>query len=586
MKSKKNKLAESFGIFALIGKYEPCYLAFSIPQMLLASVLTVFCVYFPKLFIEQLESGGAYRKIAVNILLYIAIMLVIKGLQSFFGNKSTFYIERFSKKIQKKAGELTMALPLESMEGANFSDKLAMANNVSQTIGALGILQSIISNIITIAGLSAIITSLDIIFIITVGIVLLIKILFVYLTYRHNKKRRKEYAANDRVGDYLSNVAYFNPGAAKELRINNIGDWFMTKISGYREKMLRMQYGDFGRGALFECISAVIMAVQSFVILAVLSSRVIDGFIGIADFTMYFSAVTVLISTLSAIVGEIGEYNRQQLYLSDFDALAGDGDKKHYESSDTVPAGLDIVFENVSFKYPNTEKYVLENINIRIPAGEKLSVVGKNGAGKSTFIKLLCRFYKPTKGRITIGGVDIENIGDEEYNKLIAAVFQDYQNLAFTIGENVSMGRAKNNVELLLCDIGLGTLINRLPNGADTYLTRSFDSNGVELSGGEGQKLAIARAVYKNSPILILDEPTAALDPKAESEIYDSYFRIAAKKTTIFISHRLSSSTVADKIALFENGKIMEYGTHTELMKNDGEYARMFGLQKKAYAEA
>ena len=584
MKSKKNKLAESFGIFALIGKYEPCYLAFSIPQMLLASVLTVFCVYFPKLFIEQLESGGAYRKIAVNILLYIAIMLVIKGLQSFSGNKSTFYIERFSKKIQKKAGELTMALPLESMEGANFSDKLAMANNVSQTIGALGILQSIISNIITIAGLSAIITSLDIIFIITVGIVLLIKILFVYLTYRHNKKRRKEYAANDRVGDYLSNVAYFNPGAAKELRINNIGDWFMTKISGYREKMLRMQYGDFGRGALFECISAVIMAVQSFVILAVLSSRVIDGFIGIADFTMYFSAVTVLTSTLSAIVGEIGEYNRQQLYLSDFDALAGD--KKHYESSDTVPAGLDIVFENVSFKYPNTEKYVLENINIRIPAGEKLSVVGKNGAGKSTFIKLLCRFYKPTKGRITIGGVDIENIGDEEYNKLIAAVFQDYQNLAFTIGENVSMGRAKNNVELLLCDIGLGTLINRLPNGADTYLTRSFDSNGVELSGGEGQKLAIARAVYKNSPILILDEPTAALDPKAESEIYDSYFRIAAKKTTIFISHRLSSSTVADKIALFENGKIMEYGTHTELMKNDGEYARMFGLQKKAYAEA
>ena len=251
-----------------------------------------------------------------------------------------------------------------------------------------------------------------------------------------------------------------------------------------------------------------------------------------------------------------------------------------------MPAGLDIVFENVSFKYPNTEKYVLENINIRIPAGEKLSVVGKNGAGKSTFIKLLCRFYKPTKGRITIGGVDIENIGDEEYNKLIAAVFQDYQNLAFTIGENVSMGRAKNNVELLLCDIGLGTLINRLPNGADTYLTRSFDSNGVELSGGEGQKLAIARAVYKNSPILILDEPTAALDPKAESEIYDSYFRIAAKKTTIFISHRLSSSTVADKIALFENGKIMEYGTHTELMKNDGEYARMFGLQKKAYAEA
>lgn len=584
MKNRKNKLAESFGIWKLIGKYEPCYLAFSIPQMLLSSVLTVFCVYFPKLFIEQLESGKAYGQIAVNILIYVAIMLAIKGLQSFFGNQGTLYIERFSKKIQKKAGEITMSLPLESMEGANFSDKLAMANNVLQTVGALSILQSIISNIITIIGLAAIITSLDIIFIITVGIVLLIKILFVYLTYRHNKKRRAEYAANDRIGDYLSNVAYFNPGAAKELRINNVGDWFMEKIRSYREKMLRMQYGDFGRSALFECISAVIVAVQSFVILTVLSSRVIDGDIGIADFTMYFSAVTVLTATLSSIIGEIGEYNRQQLYLSDFDALSDGRSEK--TPSDSAPSGLDIVFENVSFKYPNTEKYVLENVNIRIQAGEKLSVVGKNGAGKSTFIKLLCRFYKPTSGRITIGGVDINDIDDAEYNKLIAAVFQDYQNLSFTIRENVSVGQEENGIEPLLSDIGLDTLIRRLPNGIDTYLTRSFDSDGVELSGGEGQKLAIARAVYKNSPILILDEPTAALDPKAESEIYDSYFSIAAKKTTIFISHRLSSSAVADKIALFENGRITEYGTHAELMKNEKEYAKMFDLQRKAYIEA
>ena len=583
MKSGKNKIAEAFGIFWLIGKYEPCYLAFSIPQMLLSPVLTVFCVYFPKLFIEQLESSAAYEKIAVNILVYITIMLTIKGLQSFLENKSTLCIERFSKKIQKKAGEITMSLPLERMEGADFSDKLAMANNVSQTAGALGILQSIISNIITIAGLSAIITSLDIIFIITVGIVLLIKILFVYLTYCHNKKRRGEYATNERVGNYLDQVAYFNPGAAKELRINNIGDWFMTKISGYREKMLRMQYGDFGRSAAFECISAVIMAVQSFVILAVLSSRVIDGDIGIADFTMYFSAVTVLTATLAAIVGEIGEYNRQQLYLSDFDALAGA--KKQDASSYIAPVGLDIVFENVSFKYPNTEKYVLENINIRIPAGEKLSIVGKNGAGKSTFIKLLCRFYKPTEGRITIGGVDIESIGDEEYNKLIAAVFQDYQNLAFTIRENVSMGRAENNIEQLLSDIGLDTLISRLPNGVDTYLTSSFDSDGVELSGGEGQKLAIARTVYKNSPIIILDEPTASLDPKAESEIYDSYFSIAAKKTTIFISHRMSSSTVADKIALFDNGHIAEYGTHAELYTKGGLYTEMFDKQAQFYRD-
>ena len=211
--------------------------------------------------------------------------------------------------------------------------------------------------------------------------------------------------------------------------------------------------------------------------------------------------------------------------------------------------------------------------------------MGPVRAGKSTFIKLLCRFYKPTEGRITIGGVDIESIGDEEYNKLIAAVFQDYQNLAFTIRENVSMGRAENNIEQLLSDIGLDTLISRLPNGVDTYLTSSFDSDGVELSGGEGQKLAIARTVYKNSPIIILDEPTASLDPKAESEIYDSYFSIAAKKTTIFISHRMSSSTVADKIALFDNGHIAEYGTHAELYTKGGLYTEMFDKQAQFYRD-
>lgn len=181
--------------------------------------------------------------------------------------------------------------------------------------------------------------------------------------------------------------------------------------------------------------------------------------------------------------------------------------------------------------------------------------------------------------------MDIWEIESAQYNKLISAVFQDYQNFSFTIKENVSMGQSAENVDEILSDIGLDKLIEKLPEGTDTYLTRNFSSTGVELSGGEGQKLAIARAVYKNSPILILDEPTAALDPKAESEIYDSFFKVAKGKTTIFISHRLASSTVADKIAYFENGRITEYSSHTDLMKDPKEYAKMFDLQRKSYVE-
>ena len=580
----KAKLVNSINIFRIIGKYEPLYLVFVVPSILISSLLTILYVYFPKLFIEQLTNGNTYREIAKLILIYIGILLILNGFKAFLSNKITFCVDHFSKKLQLATGSITMSMPLADMEGANFSDKLAMANNVVQVTNAAGLLQNIIANVITIIGLAVIITRLDIIFVLLVCLTLLVKICFVYLTYRHNKKRRREYAANDRIGSYLDSTAYFNQGAAKELRFNNLKNWFMSKIKGYRTEMLRLQYGDFRQYALFESITAIIMAAQSFVILSMLAARVIDGTIGIADFTMYFSAVSTLTVTLSAIVGSIGEYNRQQLYLSDFDTLSENQEinKEHFQKE---ISDFDIVFENVSFAYPNTKNFVLENINIRISAGEKLSVVGKNGAGKSTFIKLLCRFYRPTCGKITIGGVDIWEIESAQYNKLISAVFQDYQNFSFTIKENVSMGQSAENVDEILSDIGLDKLIEKLPEGTDTYLTRNFSSTGVELSGGEGQKLAIARAVYKNSPILILDEPTAALDPKAESEIYDSFFKVAKGKTTIFISHRLASSTVADKIAYFENGRITEYSSHTDLMKDPKEYAKMFDLQRKSYVE-
>ena len=579
---KSGKWSETCSVLRLLWTCEPRYLLTFIPQVLLSSLFDVLLVYFPKLFIEQLESGKAYSDIALAIGLYIAVTFAIRTLGAWLGSKNALYMERFSRSIQMQAGKITMALPLSDMEGAKFSDKLAMANNATGIADALDILRRIFSNALTILSLSVIVTRLDAVFILTVSAVLGLKVWFVWLTYRYREKRRKAYAANNRKGNYLDGMAYFNPGAAKEIRINKIEPWFMSKVTDFREEMLGLQYGDFGRNTLFECISAVIMAVQSFVILYVLSGKVFAGTIGIADFTMFFSAVTKLSVALSAIVSDIGEYNRKRLYVSDFLSLRKQ--ETPTRTKDTpAPGQTDIVFENVSFRYPNTETFVLKNINIRIPTGETLSVVGKNGAGKSTFIKLICRFYRPTEGRITVGGVDIHEIGDAEYNALISAVFQDYQNFSLTLRENVLLGKQEEDLAGLMEDVGLSDLVSRLPNGMDTYLLRRFDSDGVELSGGEGQKLAIARAVYKNAPILILDEPTAALDPKAESEIYERYFNIAKNKTTIFISHRLASTTFTDKIALFDNGEILEYGTHEELMRQNAMYATLFRIQSSAY---
>ena len=227
---------------------------------------------------------------------------------------------------------------------------------------------------------------------------------------------------------------------------------------------------------------------------------------------------------------------------------------------------------------------MLKNISLKIPYGEKLSIVGKNGSGKSTFIKLICKFYKPTTGRITIGGIDIWDIDNEEYNKLISAVFQDYQIFPFTLAENITMGnKSEVSVETILYDVGLEEALKKFQNKTQTYITRNFDRNGIELSGGESQKIAIGRAIYKDTPLLILDEPTASLDAKSEEEIYDRFYKISQDKTLIFISHRLASSTLADKIVVFSEGEIIEYGNHQELRNKNGIYNEMYITQKELY---
>lgn len=568
----------SSGILSALAKYEPLYLVFSFPHLIAASSLTLAGVYFPKVFIGQLERSESFHKIAVSIVTYILLLIALKCFDAFFVYKADVYRERFKKNIRCLAGELTMAQPLSEIEGTGFADKLTMSGKVTQLTDAFAVFLNIATDLITIAGLSFMISLLDFAFLLTIAVVVGMKLIFVCLTQRYQKKRRLLYAANDRIGNYLDSTAYTSPGAAKELRINSLGGWYMDKIKGFRERMLTLQYGDFNRYAAINVLSGLILALQSLVILISLAAHLKDGVIGIADFTMYFTAVTTLTLKLSSIITLIGEYNSKKISLKDFDELF------HSDESDTtrkgVPENREIVFENVWFAYPGSDKYVLRNINITIKSGEKLSVVGMNGAGKSTFIKLLCRFYKPTRGRITLGGVDISEIDETEYNHIIAAVFQDFQNLPFTVRENITLGK-----DVLTEIPESGEWIGALPDGLDTYVGRVYEASGVELSGGEGQKLEILRAIHKNTPILILDEPTASLDPIAESEIYDRYFEIAKNKTTIFVSHRLASSMIADRIAVFSQGEIIGCDTHDELLVSCPMYAEMFRLQKRGYSD-
>ena len=364
-------------------------------------------------------------------------------------------------------------------------------------------------------------------------------------------------------------LAYFNNGAQKELRVNNLQKWFMEKILRYRGEMVRLQYKDFKRTALFESSMVVLMGAQSLVVLAILADSYLDGAMTIADFTMYFSAVTSLTVALNSLTQQIRHYNEQMLNFTDYkklvDLLAQT--KVETASNTEIPTQTEFVFHDVTFAYPGSDKNVLEHLNLTIRNGEKLMIAGVNGSGKTTLIKLLCKLYHPTSGRITLNGQDIWSIPNEVYYHTIGAVFQDYRNFAFTLAENVSLKEEADSKRIheIFHELGLGMFIDDLPDGIDTNLTRQFSSNGVELSGGQDQKIAIARAIYKDSPLLILDEPTASLDVKAENKIYADFGRMTKGKTTVFISHRLAAAMLADRIVVMDGGLITENGSHIEL---------------------
>jgi len=246
----------------------------------------------------------------------------------------------------------------------------------------------------------------------------------------------------------------------------------------------------------------------------------------------------------------------------------------------------EIEFCNVSFRYPGANEYSLRNLSLKFRLGKRLAIVGKNGSGKTTFIKLLCRLYDPTEGEIRINGVDIREYDYEEYLKLFSVVFQDFKLFSFSLGQNVATAMEYDRERAAQCLVkaGLSERLKTMPRGLDTALYKDFESEGVEISGGEAQKVALARALYKDAPVVVLDEPTAALDPIAEAEVYTKFNELIGDETAVYISHRLSSCKFCDEIAVFDMGKVVQRGNHEELLREkDGLYHELWTAQARYY---
>lgn len=388
-------------------------------------------------------------------------------------------------------------------------------------------------------------------------------------------------------GFYYNQVLDYKMG--KDIRLYNQKEVVENEIESFNKASEKMFNAIGNMNGKYSGIEAFISSFLSGAIYIFVGLKAITGAITIGSIVQYAGSINQFMSGSKDVLGSINSIINNNQYLQlyiDFLSIKGE---KH---NGTIPVEkrdddeYEIEFKNVSFKYPGTDVYALKNVSIKLKIGERLAIVGMNGSGKTTFIKLLCRLYDPEEGEILLNGIDIKKYDYEEYIGLFSIVFQDFKLFSFSLGQNIaaSANYDEKLVKDVLDKVGLEKRLDNMPKGVHTPLYKDFEEDGVEISGGEAQKIALARALYRGAPIIILDEPTAALDPISEFDIYSKFNEIVGTKTAFYISHRLSSCRFCDEIAVFNEGKIVQKGNHQELLKDDkGKYYELWNSQAKYY---
>ncbi|BDS16618.1 ABC transporter ATP-binding protein [Clostridium perfringens] len=561
---------------------------------ILASIAPFIGIFLPKFLIDELLGQ---RRIEIILMTLIGFFLLssvvnysIAWLRCAYSPRvtkiRTDYITMISDKIMK--------MDFKNTEDPEVLNKIKSVMNavMSNNTGVEGVYHTLLG---LFGRLTAFVGYISIVLFLSPWILLflIINVLISYaLTMRVKKYEysQKEKAADkDRRTFYVFDTMY-DFAYGKDIRIYDLKNILIDKFKKLRGERIDISKDVQGKQLKVKIVDVILLVIRECVVYGYLIYNVLFIGMGIGDFTMYFSTINGFGDWMKGILDDLANIKAQNMYLDDMrEFLEIKSENKEKTRDIPIDSSYEIEFKNVSFKYPKTDKYIYKNLSLKIKKGQRLAIVGINGAGKTTFVKLLCRLYEPTSGEILINGVNIKDFSKEEYYKILSVVFQDIKTFAFTVAENVSLENLEDvdREKVLHCieKAGVGDKINSLKKGIDTSLLKILDGEGIELSGGENQKLALARALYKNGKIVILDEPTSALDAVAEYNIYKGFDELIGDKTAIYISHRLASTKFCDVIAFFENGEIVEYGTHEELLKKNGKYSDMFNIQAQYYKE-
>lgn len=558
-----------------------------------AAIYPFLGVFLPKIAIGILEQNK--KDAGKTLLLAMAVYFVVAGILGFTVSYLRQVISVHNMRIRihylgDTFRKLT-TMDYKYTENAKFFEEneraLNAANNNEEGIeGVSNRLFQLPAKIITIVGMFVLAGTLN-------PWILLVLILHVFVTMwvsrmSHNysySKKEEEAKASRKINYYYRTTHDFSFG--KDIRIYNFRDRI---LKNYQEeiKALTVLRGKIaGREYLLGFAGIFTLLLTNVVMYGILIYQAYYG-MPISSFTMYISTITTLMASMLELGTDVTFVINQGQYVGDFFHLMDEALIDEGGSATKPNETLEIVFDHVSFHYPNTETNVFTDLNFTIHKGERLAIVGVNGAGKSTLVKLMTGLFEPTEGHIYINGTDIGNYRKKELYSLYSAVFQDVNILAFTLRENVAC-KSENvddeRVKTALEKVGLWKKVESFEKGLDQMMLKVIDENGTDFSGGERQKLSIARGLYKDAPMVIMDEPTAALDALAEAEIYENFSSLVEGKTAVYISHRLASTRFCDKIALFDHDGLKEYGTHDELMERHGSYYEMFTVQGKYYQE-
>lgn len=544
----------------------------------------------PKFILDELAGLRRMDVTLKYVLLYASILIFFNVINLLISHFSTIQSIKTSHAVDMENQRKWLAMDYCNLESGEVRE-LAMRsfNKVDPQSFFDSTVCGFFQSFIQLAGYAYIISSLHPIIILFVIAVIAIN------SFVGRKLKKIDYTYEpiflrmQRRCDYIMNLMT-NLNVAKEIRINGGSLWLSKKYHNETEKMLEEKKHCWNQKCRWKFVLMLVELVQTVVIYAYCSYLAIGGDITVGSFTVFLGAVTAFAGTFSAFIDRFHGLVQLNRYVDDyrnFESFAVHQGAEREIISGEQPTGgkYDIKFVDVSFKYPNTDNFVLRHINLTIRSGERLAVVGYNGSGKSTLIKLLCRIYEPTEGKIYVGDVDISTIKPADYHEILSVVFQNYILFAMSIRDNIVLNGIfeQDRLDMAIENSGLKERISILADGVETYLFRAFEPEGIVLSGGEEQKLACSRAYYRDRPVVILDEPTASLDPIAESLLYKRFDQIIGKKTSIYISHRLASARFCDRIVVFVDGKIVESGTHEELIAREGLYADMFKKQAKYY---